>query len=557
MDKMNSIIKILSSGLTYVLLMSVSFSLNAQLTPISNSKGKWGYEDANGNLVVKHKFTGAGEFKEGVALVQDGKKYGILDTNGKYIVAPSYDMITDFNPLGLAEVMKGDKHGFIDKTGKLVIPCQFKYVGGFNTNGHVWVNEGGKLEKGAVIGGKFNIFKPDGTSLFNKAYARIGVFVPWKYTYTKADRDKMSQVERNLTEGEDYSFWRKQTVNFVPGSILPDDVHAYYVTDKTDGNYNGVYTAQGEMIIPAGKYYFANCPENGISIVHPKKGTANFYHVESNKMLLDKNLEGSWGYRDGYCIGNEKGLQYIYDVNGEKKSAGYTKIYPLNSGVHVVRNGDDKYGMISADGTELLAAVNYAVYPCIEGLSLVREQSSSLVGYKDNKGEWVIEPMYASGYSFSGGNAMVKSGDKWGMITLKNDTVLPFEYTDLKFKHRPDQNLIWAKQSNGCFECYDINAGKIVLPALYADAYAFGSRFDGLAMVKKSNSDTSWGWIDNEGKEVVPCVFTQNDAWKAGKEYEDSGRSIWSPYTTHIFNLHNNPVPVDFQSVVDEALWDY
>ncbi len=533
------------------------FSLSAQLSPVSNSKGKWGYEDANGNLVIKNKFNGAGDFKEGVALVQNGKKYGVIDGAGKFVIKPDYDMITDFNQLGLAEVVKGDKHGFVNRSGKIVIPCKYKYIGGFNTDGLVWVNEGGKLEKGYVSGGKFNIFREDGTPLFKKAYTRIGVFVPWKSTYTSAELEKMTKVERNLTEGEDYTFWRKQLVNFSPGSMLPDNVQAYYVSEKSDGNYNGVYTPNGEVIIPAGKYYFANCPENGISIVQPKKGATNFYIVSSGKMLFAEKLDGSWGFKDGYCIGLYGGLQYIYDVNGQRKSAGYTKIYPLNNGIHVVRNGTDNYGMIAADGREILPAINYAVYPCLEGCCLVKEKSTSPIGYKDVNGEWIIEPTFKDGLSFYGGNAMVNSGGKWGMITLSCDTVLPFEYKNLKIKLRPDQKLIWAEHDNDNFECYDIESGKTLIPAIYKDAYAFDSHFDGLALVKKSNTDASWGWIDYNGNEVVPCVFSDKDALKAGKEYEASGRSVWTPYTTYIFTLHNNPVPVDFNSVVEETLWDY
>ncbi len=554
---MISIKKILTNVLTLTFFMSVSFTVNAQLTPISNSKGKWGYEDSNGNLVVKYKFNAAGDFKDGVALVQDGKKYGVIDETGKFVVKPEYDMITDYNQLGLAEVMKGDSHGFIDKAGKLVIPCKFKFVGGFNTNGMVWVNEGGKLEKGKITGGKFNIYRPDGTPLFEKSYTTIGTFVPWKKIYSQTDLENMTNIEKNLIEGKNYTFWRKLLITYSPSSVLPDDVQAYYASDKADGNYNGVFSPQGEMIIPVGKYYFANWPENGISIVFPKKGTANFYNVYSGKMLLNKNIEGSWGFNDGYCIGIDGGLYFIYDTNGQKVSSGYTKIYPINNGVHVVRQETDNYGMITADGRELLPAVNYAVYPCLEGRSLVKEMSSSLVGYKNNKGEWVIEPTYEDGFSFNGGNAMVKSNGKWGMISLSNDIVLPFDYSDLKLKFKPDQHLIWAKRDNGNFECFDIKEGKVLIPALYDDAYGFGSLLDGLAMVKKGSSDASWGWIDTEGVEVVPCSFTEVDAKKAGKEYEDSGRSAWTPYTTYIFKLHNNPVSVDFNSVVEEELWDY
>lgn len=537
----------------------IALAMHATLTPISNKKGKWGFEDENGKTVIKCKYNGVSEFKEGAALVLDGKKYGMINEAGKYILKPEYDMIADFNPLGMAEVIKGDKHGFVNRKGELIIPCKYKYVGAFNSNGLVWVNDGGKLEKGKVIGGKFMIFKQDGSQFLDKPYACVGRFIPWKTQRTQAEIDKLTLTEKRLTNGEDYSFWRKSLIDFIPETPLDTDIRAYFISDRKDGHNNGVITPDGNMIVRPSKYNFANCPEDGISIIFPKSGKANFLDIKSGKMLLSKDIDGSWGFKDGFCIGTEGGLQYIYDTTGQKRSDGYTKIFPANNGTHVTRNGTDKYGLISINGTELLPATNHSVYPCIEGMALVKESSSSMIGYVDKTGQWIIEPQYKNGQIFSGGHAIVADANgQQGIIDKNNNIVMPFEYSNMYLKHTPEQMLIWAKrEANGKWECFDLQTGTTIIPASYTDAFPFHRTHDGLALVKKTNDDASWGWINLNGSEVIPCSFSKEHALKAGNEYVESGRSPWTSYKTYIFTLHNNRIPVDLKTTVDEALWDY
>lgn len=533
----------------------------ADLHPVSNSKGKWGYEDDNGDMVIKCSFNGASEFVDGKALVQNGNKYGLIDTNGKFILKPQFDMIGEFNALGLAEVIQGEKHGFVNSKGEMVIPCKFRYVGAYNRNGLVWVNEGGSIKKGSngVTGGKFIFFRSDGTPFFDKPYTVIGHFIPWVSYVSSEQLEKMTVVEQQLTKGESHKFWRKEMINFIPGTSIPDDSHAYYVSTNSDSNWNGVYSSEGKMIIPAGKYYFANCPENGICNVMPKMGTGNFLEVSTGRFLLSSNIDQTWGYHDGYAIGIQSGLSYIYDTNGNKCSDGYTAIYPANSGMHVVRNGQDKYGLISTSGKKILSPKYYAVYPSLEGLSLVKETSSSKVGYVDASGEWVIKPEYSSGHPFLNGKTMVKKGGKWGMIDRDNNIVMPFDYHTLfLISSNANPDLVWgAREENGNFECFDLKSGSVMIPAAYSSAWGFDRHFKGMAMVQKDKADDKWGWIDMQGNEVVPCTFTAGMALKAGREYENSGRSRWDDYKSLIFNLHNTIVPVDLRSVAEDSLWDY
>ncbi len=109
--------------------------------------GRWGYIDPAGNIAIAPTFPWAEEFHEGLAHVQvtgtvlgyDGR-WGYIDQTGKIVIPPnSGRMISDSNGEesafheGLAMIEVEDKaipprKGFIDNGGKLVIPARFTYV---------------------------------------------------------------------------------------------------------------------------------------------------------------------------------------------------------------------------------------------------------------------------------------------------------------------------------------------------------------------------------------------------------------------------------------------
>jgi hypothetical protein len=113
--------------------------------------GKWGLVDRNGLFVVKPEFAdirllrcrlGAKKaltssaltfsydgycflpLNHGLAAVQTGGKWGIIDTRGKVLAAAQFDAIDDFSE-GLAPVLQDGKYGYVDTTGKIQIAVQF------------------------------------------------------------------------------------------------------------------------------------------------------------------------------------------------------------------------------------------------------------------------------------------------------------------------------------------------------------------------------------------------------------------------------------------------
>jgi hypothetical protein len=103
------------------------------LFPIED-KGKHGYIDGSGTIVIRPQFDDAWSFSEGLAPVLVGDKWGYIDEAGKIVIAPQFFEVMPFKE-GVALVGTFFKsgpmndrvgnYGYIDRSGSFVIPPQF------------------------------------------------------------------------------------------------------------------------------------------------------------------------------------------------------------------------------------------------------------------------------------------------------------------------------------------------------------------------------------------------------------------------------------------------
>ncbi len=97
--------------------------------------GKWGFIDRKGKLVIPAKFSDAGQFSEGLALVSVGytgtAKWGFVDSTGKLTIPTKFQRGLTFSE-GVAAVCNQDKWGFIDHHGKSVINAKYDEAHSFS-----------------------------------------------------------------------------------------------------------------------------------------------------------------------------------------------------------------------------------------------------------------------------------------------------------------------------------------------------------------------------------------------------------------------------------------
>ena len=93
-------------------------------TPGMTNGLKWGYLNTEGKFAIAPQFTLTTPFSEGLAAVREGL-YGYVDHTGKFVIQPQFEEAYGFSE-GLAQV--GDTNhfmGFIDRSGKWVITRRY------------------------------------------------------------------------------------------------------------------------------------------------------------------------------------------------------------------------------------------------------------------------------------------------------------------------------------------------------------------------------------------------------------------------------------------------
>src|SRR5690606_38822487 len=94
-------------------------------------RGKSGFINSKGVVVIKPDLRDAGHFSDGLAPFEDQNgKWGFIDSLGKVVIKPQFDLALSFRE-GLAAVQIGTKWGFIGRDGEIKIEAKFETVSSF------------------------------------------------------------------------------------------------------------------------------------------------------------------------------------------------------------------------------------------------------------------------------------------------------------------------------------------------------------------------------------------------------------------------------------------
>lgn len=96
-------------------------------------KGKVGFIDKKGKLVISPNLEQAGYFSNGLAPFRKNKKWGYINKSGKIVIEPIYDMVFPFIN-DQAKVKKSGQVGIINKEGKFILNPQFDEIDELNGN---------------------------------------------------------------------------------------------------------------------------------------------------------------------------------------------------------------------------------------------------------------------------------------------------------------------------------------------------------------------------------------------------------------------------------------
>lgn len=196
----------------------------------------YGYIDKMGNEVIPAKFSIAGDFKNGIALVdlenyidKTGKvltgnelefqdkivifsqdeKMGLRHLNGKVVVPCNYDVIQYFSD-GMAAVCKGHLWGYVDPLGTFVIPCSY-HSSNYYDNGVMddWGEYGAPDEANDFHEGLVMVMKNRMAGFLNKQGKTV---IPFVYKRAKDFSEGLAAVKTS----QKWGFVDKEGNNVIP-----------------------------------------------------------------------------------------------------------------------------------------------------------------------------------------------------------------------------------------------------------------------------------------------------------------------------------------------------
>ena len=501
----------------------------------------------DGKVVKGVAFDKLEPFVNNVAKVEERKKRGLVNREGRWIVPAKYDELNVMRNVAQARNGNGDwEYFYFDDEGR---PSQVRRI--------ILVKEDDRVEAvpsvvggpatgsmGWFIGGKrkWGLMEPETGK----------VRITPRYLDAIVVTGRLSLVERELSAGGGGNTgWGVvnherfvETIAPVFQKVFVEEFDSGPTARgiMTNGRY-GLILREGELADLSGATYIRRFSENLAAVcIGGRELVSDELRPDSVAMRWAKDKRT--GERLAQAVYIEGGKWGFINREGKwVKPAEFEQAMPFKGGLAAVKvNGkwgvvdtklnfvvEPKYDFVehlkvkseTRKETQLLTVGHVRNrYGFIDTLgevvvqpqfqeagayreSLARVKVEGLWGYADMQGQMVIAARYKEAMDFHGGLARVRNGRYWGFINAAGEAVTPEQFLRAGDLHG---GRAWVQV--GSFFGYVDETGQMVIPAKYAQAGDFSQ---GVAVVREKRGT---GVIDDRGKWVIPPKYYRIQAFK-------------------------------------------
>ena len=377
-------------------------------------------------------FDEAGSFSEGLAVVVVDNKYGYIDTTGRTVIRPKFELpdpslakwdgasVISFSG-GLALAILNGKYGYINKQGVIAISPQFDRAKAF-ADGLAWVSKNGKPgyinQQGKMViqldslEFPLNFARYVEKNLKKQEQSKLSEVPKFPSVFAPSFSEGVAPLEH--TDADGYRIWGYINKS---GNVVIEPVFNHAL--KFREGFAAIAPAA-----EAGKpTLWGFIDKSGNIAVEPRFNLVSHFseglaHCMMWDVDTDEFFTGDWTH----VFINQKGTIVICPkFNGAGS---------FSEGLAWVKVGD-KYGYIdkagkltikpqfngAGDFSEGLAKVNVGK-PAPAWAELAGE-SIGKWGYINKTGKYVIEPKFHMARDFSDGLAAIQLNGKWGFIDSK------------------------------------------------------------------------------------------------------------------------------------------
>ncbi len=509
-------------------------TVSSNFLVLENSKSKDLYSIPSERLINTAKYDGFYPFSSDYLLCKKNRQLGLLDLEGKEVLAVRYDEIQAFAE-NQFRVKLQQKWGVVEIGDKLIVPFDFDFLAPLKNRNCL-----------AKIGNQFGILNYQGTTVVPVEFDKIELsenqaraFKGEALSLFYFDEEGLSQDESKFKKHFTITIGKKKTTRIRRPSFVSQQ--SDYSLDKFEWYYDNEQDKWGLRTIADGsikiKPTFHTIDVNrdyGFTVVGLEKQSRGLYERTTFR------YEKVYG-----VVNNEVGL-LVSDLNLLD-----IRMYDFNMGYKVARvtftNG--KHGLMSNDPVGLMVKKDYAYIGdfrdgvarmSIKGrlsaslksgqyslgllVSYLRrmrapsvmldytlydrefENESRLIcegctwGYLDTLGEIVIQPQFSYARDFINDVGIVENQGKWGAVDKTDKSVLPIVYDGVHFLENTNNKILRVYNNRQKYGLID-TLGQVTVNLKYDKIGAFN---EGRLAVKRNGF---WGFVNENGVEVIPCRF--------------------------------------------------
>lgn len=447
---------------SYLLLCMLCASANADTLKIKvNEKGQIGYVNSDGVEVIKCQYKSGTPFKDGMAIVGKGDKYGMIGEDGKVVLPIAYNSISAWNNEGMQILQKGKKYGLVDAMGNIVLPLKYSSIGKLNCYGKAWISMGGTMLKDSdgklhVMNAKWGIIDKNGSVVIDVIYK--GLF---EFAFDATNIFPMYEGKRLAYSN-----------HYVSDTLVTDCEFMGYNKKRASIWKSGLLDSEGNVLVAENKYTVIMKPAYGMMRYYneDKKQTVCGYHDIVRQKNIDLvSFDGKfaelklWSHGDFVgdiaCVNSQNGWALV-NKDGNSVKSGYSKIkYSNNCKLWSAWDGNGQCFIIDGKGNSLdafagITDVNFR-YTEIEPL-LFSVCKNGKWGVVDMEGNIIIPYEYDYMLGVKNEDFMCKKDGKWGMIKSNGDSLVPHMFSDIIINDIKDPDNVWVMKSDSLYYNYDV-----------------------------------------------------------------------------------------------------
>jgi hypothetical protein len=343
---------------------------------------------------------------------ENNSKIGFLDTKGKIIIKPIYNMASDFYN-GHANIIKDSTYGYIDRKGTEVLFKQYEET-------YFYYGNTGIAKKD----GKFGLIDRDGNPLTDFRYNMIFFFgfnhfkgIISKNSNHLLDNRGKIVFNENLEYDIKSDYFEKDSLLVYEKIIDNKKLQGLVGIDNNiiiEPKYDNIYFIEDPdffVVKKDNKYGFVN--KSGIEIIPVIYDQVGFNITED---LISVKQKNKWGFVNR---NNEIIIAFEYD-----------EAYPFFDGIAFVKKENIYEGIDKNNTVKAKFSTEKSEFPFYSNnLSLFKKDGK--YGYINKKGNVVIPAIYLYAYPFVNEMAYVELNGKSGFINKKGKEIIPITYNQL------------------------------------------------------------------------------------------------------------------------------